>query len=87
MVDGLELVDTDLFRAGGRPPTTAVMTGVDSACSRFGAEANAATVGRCGFCESVEELGVARVAELTVAIEGVEFDICLGDHNYGADNL
>ena len=54
---------------------------------RRGAVDTAATVGRSWACESVDELGVASVAELQVAIEGVDVDISVRNHNYGADNL
>ena len=54
---------------------------------RRGAVDTAATVGRSWACESVDELGVASVAELKVAIEGVDVDIWIRNHNYSADNL
>ena len=38
---------------------------------------NAATTGRLCFCESVDELGVANVAELPVAIEGTEEEVAI----------
>ena len=47
----------------------------------------AATVGLLLCCESVDELGVASVAELIVAIDGADVDIVVKNHNYGADNL
>ena len=47
----------------------------------------AATVGLSLLCESVDELGVASVAELSVADDGADVDIVVKNHNYGADNL
>ena len=79
--------DNDRFRAGGRPPVTKVRGEFDSgSCCRSTVD-TAATVGRSLVCESVDELGVASVAEIKVAIEGVDVDIWIRNHNYGADNL
>ena len=39
---------------------------------------NAATNGRLCFCESVDELGVAKVAELPVATEGTDDEVAIG---------
>ena len=47
----------------------------------------AATVGLSLLRESVDELGVANVAELSVADDGAGVDIVVKNHNYGADNL
>ena len=47
----------------------------------------AATVGLSLLRESVDELGVASVAELNVAVDGADVDIVVKNHNYGSDNL
>ena len=78
----------DRFRAGGRPPVTKVRVKFNSSgsCCRGNVDI-AATVGLSLLRESVDELGVASVAELSVAIEGAEVDIVVRNHNYGTDNL
>ena len=81
------VADNDRFRTGGRPPVTKVRDEFDSDSCRRSAVDTAATVGRSLACESVDELGVASVAELNVAIEGVDVDIVVRNHNYGTDNL
>ena len=69
------LTDIDRFRAGGRPPVVKVRGEFDpDSCCRSTVD-TAATVGRSLIGESVDELGVASVAELNVAIEGVDVDI------------
>ena len=74
------LIVRDRFRAGGRPPVTKVRVEFDSSgsCCRGNVDI-AATVGLSLLCESVDELGVANVAELTVPIEGVDADIVVRD--------
>ena len=78
----------DRFRAGGRPPVTKVRVEFDSSgsCCRSDVDI-AATVGLSLLRESVDELGVASVAELSVAVDGADVDIVVKNHNYGADNL
>ena len=63
---------------GGRFPITAVRTGLGSPRPRLDTVVNAATNGRLCFCESVDELGVAKVAELPVATEGTEDEVAIG---------
>ena len=63
---------------GGRFPITAVRTGLGSPRPRLDTVVNAATNGRLCFCESVEELGVAKVAELPVATEGTDDEVAIG---------
>ena len=75
------------FRGGRRPLRIMVRAEFGSGFCRRSAVDTAATVGRSLVCESVDELGVANVAELEVAIEGVDVDISVRNHNYGTDNL
>ena len=81
------LVDNDRFRLGGRPSVTKVRVEFGSGSCCRGTVDNAATVGRPFAFESVVELEIANVAELSVPNEGSEADIVVRNHNYGADNL
>ena len=57
--------------------TVKFRTESDSPRPRLDTVVNAATTGRLCFCESVDELGVANVAELPVAIEGKEEEVAI----------
>ena len=65
--------------------TVRFRTESDASRPRLDTVVNAATTGRRLFCESEDELGVAKVAELTVAVDGkVEESIERVDtDNYG----
>ena len=57
--------------------TVKFRTESDSPRPRLDTVVNAATTGRLCFCECVDELGVAKVAELPVAIEGTEEEVAI----------
>ena len=52
-------------------------TGSDVSRPRLGTVVNAATTGRLLFGESEDVLGVAKVAELTVAVDGIEEEVAI----------
>ena len=57
--------------------TVRFRTESDTSRPRLGTVVNAATTGRLFFCESEDELGVAKVAELTVAVDGIEPEVAI----------
>ena len=66
------------FLLGGRPLLTVMFrTESDTSRPRLDTVVNAAKTGRLFFCESEDELGVAKVAELTVAVDGIEEEVAI----------
>ena len=66
------------FLRGGRPLLTVMFrTESDTSRPRLDTVVNAAKTGRLLFCESEDELGVAKVAELTVAVDGIEPEVAI----------
>ena len=57
--------------------TVRFRTESDTSRPRLGTVVSAATTGRLLFCESEDELGVAKVAELTVAVDGIEEEVAI----------
>ena len=57
--------------------TVRFRTESDASRPRLGTVVSAATTGRLLFGESEDELGVAKVAELTVAVDGIEPEVAI----------
>ena len=57
--------------------TVRFRTESDASRPRLDTVVNAATTGRLLFGESEDELGVAKVAELTVAVDGIDEEVAI----------